>query len=445
MVTAILPPLTDESDDPREPAAYKPTANARYSAASDLTITPERYRVNPAANGVVAVPENDRPVDAGRVSEKPAQLAGYVGLFTGCGALVALSVFLPLPARFGEIDGVTPAEAITDTYRVVGVVAFAVAAFVFVGLRNLKGEEGKGWRVLLGLKRRDDGEGHAVSSEKPVLPYIRLLRESVTLGFSDSQIALGYLGGFVARASTVAISLFIPLFVNTYFISNGFCKGSPHDPSPELKKECRSAYILASILSGVAQLFGLICAPVFGYVSRRQGRVNYPLIMCTVFGIIGYIIFPRLASPEFRDIDGRGGGPAVFVVVALLGISQIGAIVCSLGSLGRGVLTADLPRAVRIATVDESTDALADGEEAPLLDRRASVDAVSRVRLKGSIAGVYSWCGGAAILILTKLGGYLFDSLSVGAPFYMMALFNGALLAASLAIDTGRAFGTTRR
>lgn len=168
MVTAILPPLTDESDDSRSPAAYKPTPNARYSVASDLTITPERYRGNPSSNGTTNTPaavENDPT--AGSRSEKPAQLAGYVGLFTGCGALVALSVFLPLPARFGEIDGVTPAEAITDTYRVVGVVAFAVAVFVFFGLRNLKGEEGKGWRVLLGLRRRDDGEG-SHSSEKPV-------------------------------------------------------------------------------------------------------------------------------------------------------------------------------------------------------------------------------------------------------------------------------------
>jgi hypothetical protein len=52
----------------------------------------------------------------------------------------------------------------------------------------------------------------------------------------------------------------------------------------------------------------------------------------------------------------------------------------------------------------------------------------SRSHLKGSIAGVYSLSGGAAILLLTKLGGYLFDTLAPGAPFYMMAIFNGVLL-----------------
>jgi hypothetical protein len=48
--------------------------------------------------------------------------------------------------------------------------------------------------------------------------------------------------------------------------------------------------------------------------------------------------------------------------------------------------------------------------------------------LKGSIAGVYSLYGGAGILILTKIGGLLFDVLSSGTPFFIMASFNGILL-----------------
>jgi hypothetical protein len=61
------------------------------------------------------------------------------------------------------------------------------------------------------------------------------------------------------------------------------------------------------------------------------------------------------------------------------------------------------------------------------------------------MAGVYSWFGGAAILLLTKLGGYLFDSWSTGAPFYLMAIFNGMLLLASIGIDVGRAARARRR
>lgn len=273
-----------------------------------------------------------------------------------------------------------------------------------------------------------------------MLPYWHLLKDSVRLGFTDSEIALGYLGGFVARASTVAISLFMPLFVNTFYMDNGFCKGSPNDPSDKLKEECRKAYVLAAILTGVAQLVGLICAPLFGYVSSRTGKINYPIILATTFGIVGYIAFPQLQSPEFNDKDGRGGSPVVFLLAALIGISQIGAIVCSLGSLGRGVLKADIVNVLTTPEGDqETTIEPADGpnETAPLLETSTILpeDTVSRVRLKGSVAGVYSWCGGAAILLLTKLGGYLFDTWSNGAPFYMMAVFNGVLLVTAVGID----------
>ncbi|KAL6404065.1 hypothetical protein AUP68_13443 [Ilyonectria robusta] len=267
------------------------------------------------------------------------------------------------------------------------------------------------------------------------------MKDSVLLGCSDSRIAIGYLGGFVARASSVAISLFIPLFVNTYFINNGFCKGSPNDPSPELKEECRAAYVLSSILTGVAQLMGLMCAPVFGYLSSRPGRINWPIVVSTVLGIVGYIILPQLASPEIKNVEGRGGSPIIFLVVTLIGISQIGAIVCSLGSLGRGVLAVEIPRtAHRPPSLDPDEDEDDTEEDQPLLTIGTEYESASRIRLKGSIAGVYSLCGGVAILLLTKLGGYLFDKLSHGAPFYMMAIFNAILLAATLGIDASQAF-----
>jgi hypothetical protein len=183
---------------------------------------------------------------------------------------------------------------------------------------------------------------------------------------------------------------------------------------------------------------------VFGYLSSRTGKVNWPIVVSTIFGIVGYIAFPQLSSPEYKDVQGRGGSAAVFFLAALMGISQIGAIVCSLGSLGRGVLKVDIVNVVTTLDGDQETlieSADGENETAPLLENADVLpeDTVSRVRLKGSVAGVYSWCGGAAILLLTKLGGYLFDSWSTGAPFYLMAIFNGLLLLASIGIDVGRA------
>ncbi|KAG6126668.1 hypothetical protein E4U38_006819 [Claviceps purpurea] len=497
MVTAILPSLTNDgreeaSQEPprqkRSPSRYnKP--NQRLSVAcsveSEVTITPERYYYTRSSsnNSRASQQQQQQDVadaeDTGNVASvasqqgKPSTLAGFVGLFTGCGALVALTLFLPLPAKFGEREGVTPAQAVSYSFYVVGGIALAVGLFVLIGLRDLKGEEGKGWKALLGKKaepgeldrlRTEDGDdGNGIGNEdesrsqRQVLPYLHLFKASVMLGFTDSRIALGYIGGFVARASTVAISLFIPLYVNTFFISNGFCQGSPNDPSPELKKECRAAYVLSSMLTGVAQLMGLLCAPVLGYLAgRRRGRVNYPIVVATVFGMVGYVLFPQLASPETKNVDGRGGTSAVFLVVTLMGISQIGAIVCSLGSLGQGVLAAaDSNPGVRwepsyMSGDGDENESSEVPESQPLMrpsnneeeSARLSVPApISRVQLKGSIAGVYSLCGGAAILLLTKLGGVLFDSVSRGAPFYMMAVFNGGLLVASLCMDAAQAFG----
>lgn len=454
MVTAILPSITDNNvkdevgeELRREGRSKKSTQSSRHSVAmsieSDVTITPERF-TRTISDELSEAEDWDETDGKGK---KPSALAGYVGLFTGCGALVALVLFLPLPAQFSKHEGTTLAESVTYSFYVVGCVSFLVAVFVFFGLQNLNGEEGKGWKMLLGMRKEESHSDASMSSTSPFykpLPYRHLLLSSLRLGTTDPHIAIGYLGGFVARASTVAISLFIPLYVNAFFISNGYCQGSPNDPSPELKKECRAAYILASILTGVAQFVALMCAPAFGYLSSRRWRgVNLPILVATSCGVVGYIIFPQLESPEFKDVNGRGGSPAVFLVAALVGISQIGAIVCSLGSLGRGVLTADLPAR------EHRGNSQGHGETAPLLEDGGHSSGsqqlvASRVQLKGSIAGVYSWCGGAAILLLTKLGGYMFDVWSAGAPFYMMAMFNVILFVASLGIDLGKGFKNRR-
>ena len=456
MVTAILPSMTGNRDhDTYNAPADALPGNIRDSIAASLdsesTITPANYngRAKPTR-------KNGKSKPGTKSSSSPPRLAGLVGVFTGCGALVALALFLPLPAQFSHIKGITQGQAVADSFYVVGAISLLVACFCFFGLQGLQGEEGKGWRLLFGRHPTSQGyqtapqsgnEETAEPARAPFLPYWKLLLDSTVLGFKDAQIGLGYLGGFVARASSVGISLFIPLYVNAYFIRNEFCKGSPNDPSPELKKECRAAYVLAAELTGVSQLIALLCAPLFGYLSDRYRRFNVPLLAASICGIIGYTSFARLVSPEPKNINGRGGSPVVFLIVALIGISQIGAIVCSLGLLGRGVLGAEggynlssqLEGAPTRARVSE------EGEVAPLIPSSTStLPCSSRSHLKGSIAGVYSLSGGAAILLLTKLGGLLFDS-EPGAPFYLMSGFNAILLVVGIGAGIYREIKTRRQ
>lgn len=334
MVTAILPSMSARETDDSQSSPISRSAlpeNVRHSIAtesidSEITITPTNYndrRGNPLSG-------HSKPMK--QTGSSPPRLAGLVGLFTGCGALVALIAFLPLPAQFSRMKGVSQGQAVADSFYVVGVVSLMVSCFCFIGLRGLAGEEGKGWRLLLGRPIARDTVGHSEGREdtEKFQPYWTLISDSTILGFKDAQIGLGYLGGFVARASSVGISLFIPLYINSYFIGHGFCQGSPNDPSPELKKECRRAYVLAAELTGASQLVALLCAPLFGYLSDRYRRFNIPLLTASVFGVIGYIGFAQLVSPEPQDINGRGGSPIVFVMVALIGISQIGAVSSSM-------------------------------------------------------------------------------------------------------------------
>ncbi|KAJ5157635.1 uncharacterized protein N7482_008735 [Penicillium canariense] len=419
MVTAVLPTVTGRTFRDQ---AY------RASVSSELTITPAR--MNGGQNGV------NNP--SSRASPS-ARLSGYVGLFAGCGALISLGAFLPLPARFEKL-GLSPAEAIQRSYYLVAVVAIVVSLITFVGLRNLPDEEGKGWRALWNFHSSQplDDEDDEAFDRPARLPYWKQLSTALLLGFRNRSIGLGYVGGFVARASSVGISLFIPLAVNHYYRASGLCD-EDHEPIPgsglgDIKKACPRAYILASILTGVSQLVALIAAPAFGYLTDESRRYNMPLLVAALVGVVGYLALGLMPNPQYHGPDGNAG---VFVVMALLGISQIGAIVCSLAVLSNGILEVSvddetLPKIFSERTVDRDGASGETGENQPLLAGSVNRRLQRLSHLKGSIAGVYSLYGGAGILLLTKLGGLLFDVLSSGTPFYIMAAFNGVLLATGI-------------
>ena len=429
MVTAILPSMT------ASPLGDQLTTHIHHSGrfhshaespsiSSELTITPAR--LHGPAKADLQDTETSR-------AASPTRLAGLVGVFTGLGALLALGIFLPLPAQFQKLQ-YSSGEAVTYTYYIVGMVALFVAAFCALGLRNLNGEEQKGWADIMNIRKT----ATPTTKSHPKLAYWKLLYKAIQLGFQHPLIGLGYLGGFVARASSVGISLFIPLYVNTYFISAGLCDSEPIDDPTDVKARCRGAYILAAQLTGVSQLVALLLAPVFGYAADRYRRFHIPLLLAALVGMLGYIGFANLRSPL---PSGANGSPLVFVVVSLLGISQIGCIVCSLGLLGRGILgledgsnhvegpslAPDSSEAEH--NVQDESDVR--DETAELLGSKPPTPGKSLNHLKGSIAGIYSLLGGAGILLLTKLGGFLFDK-SPGAPFYMLASFNALLLSAGV-------------
>ncbi|KAL8660954.1 MAG: hypothetical protein Q9202_006024 [Teloschistes flavicans] len=237
--------------------------------------------------------------------------------------------------------------------------------------------------------------------------------EVFKFGLSDPSLGLGLLASFVARSSSVGISLFIPLFVNASFCDN------PAQDVGDVKEHCRKAYVIAAQLSGVSQLFALAFAPIFGYLPCRRQRINITLTLATLSGVGGYVGFAKLNSSTIT--------PILLLTVALLGISQIGTIVASLSLVSHFVLDNRGPVGRKPAVDHNSVE---NPEETALLPKRpATIE--THEHLKGTIAGIYSFAGSVAILVLTKVGGVLFDHLGPQAPFYLLALFNSALFLAT--------------
>lgn len=182
-----------------------------------------------------------------------------VGLFSGLGALLALGVFLPLPARLADKPGWTQGHAVVVAYWIVAAVAVVAAVACATGLPRREGigrastwTEVKMWAWVkiwggdpYNLHGHDaDEAGGYHDEERRGTSGLTGLWEAVKVGGRDGRILVGYVGGFVARASSVGISLFIPLVVNHWFVETGQCR--PVTDPEESKRACRNAYILAS-------------------------------------------------------------------------------------------------------------------------------------------------------------------------------------------------------
>jgi MFS family permease len=459
MVTAVLPTMSStarsdsvigsQNEDHQEEVSHRADIGdasreegllrtPSLSVSSELTITPALYQSHSSQSTEAENEDSSVTPDPAAASSK---IAGYVGMFAGCGALLALVLFLPLPERFQK-HGYSPEASLQYSYYIVAVVALLVSVWSLIGLRDLH-ENIKPISILGRLQT-----GQSTTTSKDIAQPKHLLsnfRTAIILGFSRADIGLGYVGGFVARASSVGISLFVPLLVNALFRSSGLCDHNRDDIGglPDLKRKCSQAYILAAELTGVSQLVALLSAPIFGYASARLGRRQIPLMFASVAGIIGYLL---LATRFSVDTDHQKGSAEAFLSMCLIGISQIGAIVCSLGILSGGVLkehqddkTHGISRSGTESQAHDPEDQTQPNENSPLIAKARS-NSKDLSSLKGSIAGIYSLYGGAGILLLTKFGGLLFDRVSFGAPFYIMAVFNGIMLVACILVASRSLF-----
>lgn len=129
-----------------------------------------------------------------RAKQKPAALSALLGISAGLGALLAVFLFLRIPACVPSHseDGEATKHGLRIAFYTVGVLALVNALIALVALPG---------RSAL---------GRIVAEETTFLGYIKYELGQILKGFKlarkNVQIALACAGGFAARAQTIAVS-----------------------------------------------------------------------------------------------------------------------------------------------------------------------------------------------------------------------------------------------
>ncbi|KAI0219348.1 hypothetical protein L0F63_000829 [Massospora cicadina] len=292
--------------------------------------------------------------------------SSLVGTFSGLGAVFAIFLLVPLPSL---IDTLTTSheDSVDYTLYLVGGIALVWAGVTAVGYQRPASEiSGQPLRSM----------GHKVKGAVKDFP------RAVSLFGSDIKIAMGYISGFVARGDTVILTVFITAWTVKHFIETGRCHVDGEIGVPDsgtAKRVCVEAYRLSMMLSGLAQVFALLGAPLVGLMLTRL-RASTVLTLTSMVGVVGYFGFGFAGSPTSK---------LNFLWVCMLGFGEIGTIVTSLSLL--------------------SAPGTVPGE------------------LRGAVSGIYSLFGAIGIILCSRLGGHLFDVWRSGAPFILMGAFHALL------------------
>lgn len=199
-------------------------------------------------------------------------------------------------------------------------------------------------------------------------PGLQLLKEGFGLARKSNRIALSYVSAFVARGDLAIVGLFAIAWGKQAAIAQGMSNA-----------EALSAGLVPFI---VAQSVALVWPGVIAVPLDRMKRMNV-LALCMGLGAIGYCCLIFVKDPL---------AVASLPLFALLGIGQISAF------LGAQTVIA---------------------KEAPQ-------------ELRGSVIGAFNFCGAVGILVLSLIGGYLFDTFGPWSTFFMVGILNGCVALGAL-------------
>jgi len=193
-----------------------------------------------------------------------------------------------------------------------------------------------------------------------------------TRGFAaareNPRVLLAYGMAFASRGDLAILTVFFSLWM----IQRG----------NELGMTTAETMVKAGMLFGLSQAVGLLWAFPIGWIIDRLHRMTG---MCVAFGLatVGYLALGQIDDPF---------GPMMLGACVLVGMGESSVMTAG------GVLI---------------------GQEAP-------------ARSRGAVLGTYSLMGAAGIMVLTFIGGIIFDEIGKTAPFTMMGYINLVILVAAL-------------
>ena len=199
-------------------------------------------------------------------------------------------------------------------------------------------------------------------------PTLALLKEGFAVAAHNPRIAVSYASAFVARGDLAIVGLFAIAWGKQAALAAGMSNS-----------EALSAGLVPFI---VAQSVALVWPGVIAVPLDRMKRMNV-LAMCMGLGAIGYCSMIFVKDPL---------AAAALPLFALLGVGQISAF------LGAQTVIA---------------------KEAP-------------AQMRGSVIGVFNFCGAIGILVLSVLGGALYDGIGPWATFFMVGICNGLIMVLAL-------------
>lgn len=157
------------------------------------------------------------------------------------------------------------------------------------------------------------------------------------------------------------------LWVVQYYVGLGWCDA-------EKGTTCWPAAGSTHKLTGYGQGISLAFAPLFGYAAEKLEKSTV-LAFAGFMGAVGSLPFAFTKTNPAHDSN--------MAFVTMTGIGQMGVIIVGM-TLVNGL----------------------------------NVDP----KYRGSVAGVFSFCGALSIMITARLGGYLFDAWMHGAPFVIIGV-----------------------